>query len=89
MDIFLHEGLTVKIGDFGLATVKTRWSGAQPLEQPSGSVLWMVSWARLDWGYPDRGMGGWGGMWGAEWGWGCLCQMGASRLLMLYPTWVL
>ncbi|KAF6089977.1 A-Raf proto-oncogene, serine/threonine kinase [Phyllostomus discolor] len=40
-DIFLHEGLTVKIGDFGLATVKTRWSGAQPLEQPSGSVLWM------------------------------------------------
>lgn len=48
MDIFLHEGLTVKIGDFGLATVKTRWSGAQPLEQPSGSVLWMVSWARLD-----------------------------------------
>jgi hypothetical protein len=32
----------VKIGDFGLATVKTRWSGAQPLEQPSGSVLWMV-----------------------------------------------
>ncbi|MBV94633.1 Serine/threonine-protein kinase A-Raf, partial [Eschrichtius robustus] len=42
-DIFLHEGLTVKIGDFGLATVKTRWSGAQPLEQPSGSVLWMAA----------------------------------------------
>ncbi|XP_040121784.1 serine/threonine-protein kinase A-Raf isoform X3 [Oryx dammah] len=41
-NIFLHEGLTVKIGDFGLATVKTRWSGAQPLEQPSGSVLWMI-----------------------------------------------
>ncbi|XP_006898968.1 PREDICTED: serine/threonine-protein kinase A-Raf isoform X2 [Elephantulus edwardii] len=41
--IFLHEGLTVKIGDFGLATVKTRWSGAQPLEQPSGSVLWMAA----------------------------------------------
>uniref|UniRef100_A0A2K5LIS2 non-specific serine/threonine protein kinase n=3 Tax=Cercopithecinae TaxID=9528 RepID=A0A2K5LIS2_CERAT len=36
-------GLTVKIGDFGLATVKTRWSGAQPLEQPSGSVLWMAA----------------------------------------------
>ena len=44
------ENLLVKIGDFGLATVKTRWSGAQPLEQPSGSVLWMVSWTRLDWG---------------------------------------
>lgn len=42
-NIFLHEGLTVKIGDFGLATVKTRWSGAQPLEQPSGSVLWMAA----------------------------------------------
>lgn len=41
----------MKIGDFGLATVKTRWSGAQPLEQPSGSVLWMVSWARPDWGH--------------------------------------
>uniref|UniRef100_A0A8C9KI69 non-specific serine/threonine protein kinase n=1 Tax=Panthera tigris altaica TaxID=74533 RepID=A0A8C9KI69_PANTA len=36
----LSKGL-VKIGDFGLATVKTRWSGAQPLEQPSGSVLWL------------------------------------------------
>lgn len=41
-DIFLHEGLTVKIGDFGLATVKTRWSGSQQVEQPSGSILWMV-----------------------------------------------
>ncbi|GAB1302674.1 Serine/threonine-protein kinase A-Raf [Apodemus speciosus] len=39
----LGQGLTVKIGDFGLATVKTRWSGAQPLEQPSGSVLWMAA----------------------------------------------
>ncbi|KAA0706732.1 RAF proto-oncogene serine/threonine-protein kinase [Triplophysa tibetana] len=28
-DIFLNEGLTVKIGDFGLATVKARWSGSQ------------------------------------------------------------
>ncbi|XP_075883059.1 raf-1 proto-oncogene, serine/threonine kinase a isoform X2 [Nelusetta ayraudi] len=27
-NIFLHEGLTVKIGDFGLATVKARWSGS-------------------------------------------------------------
>ncbi|XP_067408253.1 serine/threonine-protein kinase A-Raf isoform X2 [Emydura macquarii macquarii] len=41
-NIFLHEGLTVKIGDFGLATVKTRWSGARRVEQPRGSVLWMA-----------------------------------------------
>ncbi|TSW08312.1 RAF proto-oncogene serine/threonine-protein kinase [Bagarius yarrelli] len=41
VDIFLHEGLTVKIGDFGLATVKTRWSGSNQVEKPSGSILWM------------------------------------------------
>ncbi|XP_062975592.1 serine/threonine-protein kinase A-Raf isoform X1 [Elgaria multicarinata webbii] len=41
-NVFLHEGLTVKIGDFGLATVKTRWSGSQQVEQPSGSILWMA-----------------------------------------------
>uniref|UniRef100_A0A673I6X4 RAF proto-oncogene serine/threonine-protein kinase n=1 Tax=Sinocyclocheilus rhinocerous TaxID=307959 RepID=A0A673I6X4_9TELE len=41
-DIFLREGLTVKIGDFGLATVKARWSGSHRVEQPSGSVLWMA-----------------------------------------------
>ncbi|EHB02734.1 A-Raf proto-oncogene serine/threonine-protein kinase [Heterocephalus glaber] len=41
--IYLFLGWIVKIGDFGLATVKTRWSGAQPLEQPSGSVLWMAA----------------------------------------------
>uniref|UniRef100_A0A8C8VID4 non-specific serine/threonine protein kinase n=1 Tax=Pelusios castaneus TaxID=367368 RepID=A0A8C8VID4_9SAUR len=41
-NIFLHEGLTVKIGDFGLATVKTHWSGARQVEQPRGSVLWMA-----------------------------------------------
>uniref|UniRef100_A0A4W5LDM8 RAF proto-oncogene serine/threonine-protein kinase n=1 Tax=Hucho hucho TaxID=62062 RepID=A0A4W5LDM8_9TELE len=41
-NIFLHEGLTVKIGDFGLATVKARWSGSHQVEQPSGSVLWMA-----------------------------------------------
>uniref|UniRef100_A0A8C9TBQ4 RAF proto-oncogene serine/threonine-protein kinase n=1 Tax=Scleropages formosus TaxID=113540 RepID=A0A8C9TBQ4_SCLFO len=41
-NIFLHEGLTVKIGDFGLATVKARWSGSQQVEQPSGSILWMA-----------------------------------------------
>lgn len=42
VDIFLHEDRTVKIGDFGLATVKSRWSGSQQVEQPTGSVLWMV-----------------------------------------------
>uniref|UniRef100_A0A674C691 RAF proto-oncogene serine/threonine-protein kinase n=1 Tax=Salmo trutta TaxID=8032 RepID=A0A674C691_SALTR len=41
-NIFLHEGLTVKIGDFGLATVKARWSGSYQVEQPSGSILWMA-----------------------------------------------
>uniref|UniRef100_A0A671LBD8 RAF proto-oncogene serine/threonine-protein kinase n=1 Tax=Sinocyclocheilus anshuiensis TaxID=1608454 RepID=A0A671LBD8_9TELE len=41
-NIVLHEGLTVKIGDFGLATVKARWSGSHRVEQPSGSVLWMA-----------------------------------------------
>ncbi|KAF7249840.1 RAF proto-oncogene serine/threonine-protein kinase [Varanus komodoensis] len=42
LDIFLHEDRTVKIGDFGLATVKSRWSGSQQVEQPTGSVLWMA-----------------------------------------------
>jgi len=46
-DIFLQEDLTVKIGDFGLATIKTRWSGSEYAEQPSGSILWMVSLARV------------------------------------------
>ncbi|CAM4683771.1 unnamed protein product [Leuciscus chuanchicus] len=41
-NIFLHEGLAVKIGDFGLATVKARWTGSQQVEQPSGSILWMA-----------------------------------------------
>ncbi|XP_076874897.1 raf-1 proto-oncogene, serine/threonine kinase a isoform X2 [Brachyhypopomus gauderio] len=41
-NIFLHEGLTVKIGDFGLATVKSRWSGSHQVERPSGSILWMA-----------------------------------------------
>ncbi|KAL1132035.1 hypothetical protein AAG570_011643 [Ranatra chinensis] len=40
-NIFLHD-MVVKIGDFGLATVKTRWSGAQQFQQPSGSILWMA-----------------------------------------------
>ena len=42
VDIFLQEDYTVKVGDFGLATVKTRWSGDHGCEQPSGSILWMV-----------------------------------------------
>jgi B-Raf proto-oncogene serine/threonine-protein kinase len=45
-NIFLTEGTTVKIGDFGLATVKTRWSngqdGAVPNPNPTGSILWMA-----------------------------------------------
>ena len=35
------EDLTVKIGDFGLATVKCRWSGQNKVQQPTGSILWM------------------------------------------------
>jgi len=38
-NIFLHDDLTVKIGDFGLATVKTRWSGSQQYQQPSGKDI--------------------------------------------------
>ncbi|XP_068718182.1 serine/threonine-protein kinase A-Raf-like isoform X1 [Montipora capricornis] len=41
-NIFLQEDLTVKIGDFGLATIKSRWSGNHNFEQPSGSILWMA-----------------------------------------------
>ncbi|KAL9972799.1 hypothetical protein ACROYT_G019175 [Oculina patagonica] len=43
-NIFLQEDLTVKVGDFGLATIKSRWSGHgnQIFEQPSGSILWMA-----------------------------------------------
>ena len=34
---------TVKIGDFGLATVKSRWSSSgQQAQQPTGSILWMA-----------------------------------------------
>lgn len=41
-NIFLHDDLTVKIGDFGLATAKTRWTGSQQFHQPTGSILWMA-----------------------------------------------
>lgn len=41
-NIFLHDDLTVKIGDFGLATAKARWSGSQQSQQPTGSILWMA-----------------------------------------------
>ncbi|KAG9509111.1 RAF proto-oncogene serine/threonine-protein kinase, partial [Fragariocoptes setiger] len=41
-NIFLHDDLTVKIGDFGLATVKTRWEGNQQFNYPTGSILWMA-----------------------------------------------
>ncbi|KAL1461554.1 hypothetical protein WDU94_013439 [Cyamophila willieti] len=40
-NIFLHDG-TIKIGDFGLATVKSKWSGGLQYHQPSGSILWMA-----------------------------------------------
>merc|ERR1719468_273327 len=44
-NIFLHgheDNFTVKIGDFGLATVKSRWKDSQPVHQPTGSILWMA-----------------------------------------------
>ncbi|KAF2358901.1 Protein kinase domain [Trinorchestia longiramus] len=46
-NIFLHDDYTVKIGDFGLATVKGgRWSqesgSGRQIMQPSGSILWMA-----------------------------------------------
>lgn len=34
--------MSVKIGDFGLATAKTRWSGEKQANQPTGSILWMA-----------------------------------------------
>jgi len=42
-NIFLHDdNFTVKIGDFGLATVKSRWSSSGQFKQPTGSILWMA-----------------------------------------------
>ncbi len=45
LDIFLHDDqhYTVKIGDFGLATVKTHYNErGEKMRQPTGSILWMV-----------------------------------------------
>lgn len=41
-NIFMDEDFTVKIGDFGLATAKVRWSGETQGNQPTGSILWMA-----------------------------------------------
>lgn len=42
-NIFLHDDLTVKIGDFGLATAKLFIrSGSHQSHQPTGSILWMA-----------------------------------------------
>jgi tRNA A-37 threonylcarbamoyl transferase component Bud32 len=43
-NIFIHDedNLTVKIGDFGLATFKTRGEGIQQIYHPTGSILWMA-----------------------------------------------
>lgn len=44
IDIFIHDedDMTVKIGDFGLATFKTRGEGNQQTYHPTGSILWMA-----------------------------------------------
>lgn len=43
-NIFIHDedNLTVKIGDFGLATFKTRYEGVEQIYRPTGSILWMA-----------------------------------------------
>ncbi|KAI6219804.1 Non-specific serine/threonine protein kinase [Aphelenchoides fujianensis] len=48
-NIFLAEGTTVKIGDFGLATVKTRASEDNIFQNPNptGSILWMLPYNQI------------------------------------------
>lgn len=43
-NIFIHDedDLTVKIGDFGLATFKTHGEGNKQIYHPTGSILWMA-----------------------------------------------
>ncbi|XP_075264624.1 RAF proto-oncogene serine/threonine-protein kinase-like isoform X5 [Convolutriloba macropyga] len=43
-NIFLLDDYTVKIGDFGLATLKSKWNttGSTQERQPTGSILWMA-----------------------------------------------
>lgn len=36
------EKWRVKIGDFGLATVKSKWTQSSKKNQPTGSILWMA-----------------------------------------------
>ena len=39
-NIFLHDdNFTVKIGDFGLATVKQKWKDSQQVKQPTGMYI--------------------------------------------------
>ena len=40
VDIFLTDDMMVKIGDFGLATIKACSDAFQ--QNPTGSILWMV-----------------------------------------------
>ena len=44
-NIFLYDdNFTVKIGDFGLATVKSRWKDSQPVHQPTGMFIFHGSY---------------------------------------------
>uniref|UniRef100_A0A0K0E4B7 Raf homolog serine/threonine-protein kinase n=1 Tax=Strongyloides stercoralis TaxID=6248 RepID=A0A0K0E4B7_STRER len=41
-NIFITSDGTVKIGDFGLATVKQTWTDDKLKQRPTGSILWMA-----------------------------------------------